>query len=52
MFYTTKQGNSNQEWLATVAVCPCCKSQKPKAEFKVVDGEEMCAKCQQEEVFA
>ncbi len=49
MFYTTKQGYSNQEWLGTVALCECCNSQRPKDKFKVVNGEEMCSRCQQEE---
>ena len=52
MFYTTKQGHSNQEWLGTVAKCECCKSQRPKDKFKVVNGEEMCHECQKEETLA
>lgn len=46
--YTMKQGTSKQEWLATVQSCPCCKGQKPKVEFKRVDGVEMCGECQEE----
>ncbi len=49
MFYTTKQGNSIQEWLSSVEQCPCCKSQQPKAGFKLINGEKMCEKCQTEE---
>lgn len=48
MFYTTKQGNSKQEWLGSVELCPCCKCQKPKADFKMIDGEEICGQCQKE----
>lgn len=48
MIYTTKQGNSKQEWLGSVAFCECCNNQQPKADFKVVNGEEMCGKCQKE----
>ena len=46
--YTLKQGTSKQEWLATVQTCPCCHGQQPKAEFKRVDGVDMCADCQEE----
>lgn len=52
MIYTTKQGNSKQEWLGSVELCQCCNSQQPKDTFKIVDGEKMCEKCQKEEAFA
>ncbi len=48
MFYTVKQGTSKQAWLGTVAVCECCNSQRPKDEFKVVKGKEVCGKCQED----
>lgn len=50
--YVLKEGNSNQAWLGTVAFCECCHSQQPKAEFKIVNGEELCGKCQKQEEFA
>lgn len=50
--YTMKQGTSKQEWLAQVQTCPCCKGQKPKAEFKRVDGQDICAECQEEKAEA
>lgn len=52
MFYTTKQGNSKQEWLGSVELCQYCNSQQPKDTFKMVNGDKMCQKCQEEEVFA
>ena len=52
MIYTTKQGNSKQEWLGSVQLCQCCKSQQPKDEFKMINGEELCNKCQKEELLA
>jgi hypothetical protein len=46
--YTMKQGTSKQEWLASVQLCPCCKSQQPKVDFKRVDGQDVCGECQEE----
>lgn len=48
MFYTTIQGDSKQEWLGSVSLCPCCNSQQPKDGFKMINGEEICARCQKE----
>lgn len=48
--YTSKQGTSKQEWLATVQVCPCCKGQQPKDTFKRVDGVDICLMCQEEQL--
>jgi recombinational DNA repair protein (RecF pathway) len=45
---TMKQGNSKQEWLANVQVCPCCQGQQPKATFKRVDGRDICLECQED----
>lgn len=39
---------SNQAYLGTVKVCIGCKTQKPKQLFRIVDGEELCADCQNE----
>ena len=39
---------STQAYLGSVALCPMCKGQKPKALFKVVDGESICKDCQDE----
>ena len=40
--------SSTQAWLGSVSICPCCKGQKPKALFKVVNGESICKDCQDE----
>ena len=45
-----KEGNSKQSWLGSVALCPCCNSQQPKAEFKCVNDVEICKTCQVEAV--
>lgn len=49
LIYTVKQGTSKQSWLGSVDMCPCCESQQPKSEFKHINGEDVCAKCQQEQ---
>jgi hypothetical protein len=40
--------SSTQAYLGSVLTCPSCKGQKPKALFKVVDGESICKDCQDE----
>jgi hypothetical protein len=40
--------SSTQAFLGTVAICPCCKSQRPKETFRMVDGESICKRCQDE----
>jgi hypothetical protein len=50
MAHIVKEGTSKQAWLASVSLCPRCNSQQPKAGFKVVQGEEVCACCQGEAV--
>ena len=39
---------STQAYLGSVALCPYCKGQKPKALFRVIDGESICKDCQDE----
>jgi hypothetical protein len=49
VFSTINSGySSTQAYLGSVALCPSCKGQKPKALFKVVDGESICKDCQDE----
>jgi hypothetical protein len=50
MAYIMKEGTSKQAWLGSVSLCPRCNGQQPKAGFKVVQGEEVCACCQREVV--
>jgi uncharacterized protein (DUF983 family) len=45
LFYTTKQGNSTQEWLGLHRMCPACDGLKPKAGFMMYGGQETCSEC-------
>ena len=42
-FYQSK--GTTQAYLGSVLVCPSCKGQKPKGEFRVILGEAVCAEC-------
>lgn len=48
-FFQSKPGGTTQSYLGTVKLCEMCKSQRPKEQFRMVDGIEMCGDCALEE---
>jgi len=47
-FYQSGAGSTTQAYLGSVKTCPHCGGQKPKGEFKMVNGESVCVECQEE----
>ena len=46
--YQMRAGTSTQAYLGSVKLCPMCGGQKPKDDFKIVDGKAICKDCQVE----
>lgn len=44
-FYQSNANSTKQAWLGSVLLCNSCNSQKPKQQFRMYDGESVCAEC-------